>query len=685
MPLSQWKVSSLLWAGMGIFVLTALTAWALGLKVIPYMERHFLPRRSQEQNDIDPFRVPHAPMGGVILFLGATIIALLLLRALALIRWGYVLCFLMPVLGFGLLGYWDDRRKVHSQGLDDRTKIFCHSALALAFSLAYWFYAAKYLKGVELGKVMLPGGGEWALGTLYIPLLAGYFFLMANAVNFTDGFNGLAGGSVMWVCLGYGALGLTQGSQVASSQPAIADRFYSLSFIALALAGGCLGFLPHNWRGRIIMGDAGSMALGAALVFLAVFSQTEWLLPLMAGAITVDGLSTLIQRGWGILLHLFRPLEWGLRDPWRPFIIAPLHHHLEVLWLREQERTSPASHLPELRLLLRERITLWAWFFTLLTVLLGILAYTQPAFPFWKWGAALIALPLLWGVITRLQRDCYFIGVEQQGALPRVVLYQGLPWQIGPQPLYRPYEWTEIPAASLSYVEQRTIFYRVFTERIDARVIMGALLYRQALRTEPGSQRRILLEQALSFWERVPRLRFLFKNRSPLLFDWAQAARELKRYAQAVEVLRVLPPHWPEGEQAHRLSEEIQEEAWQWAEDLWWQVQPALQGPPGMLGQEAKSRLQEALLAYQELESILRIRWQSVQEHQKRLNQELSQLERSPLPREERLRAIGQREEEWQLLEEEGRTISSAQEAVRRRREQLERALGGTLPSEKRS
>jgi len=158
---------------------------------------------------------------------------------------------------------------------------------------------------------------EIDLGIIYYPLLALVVVSATNAINLTDGLDGLAAGCTMIAALGYIVIsvlavktGFLQGIAVNSSDPAI---------FAAAIVGGCLGFLRFNSHpARVFMGDCGSLALGGAIAGLAILSRTELVLIILGGVYVLEALSVLIQ-----------VVSFQTRGK-RVFRMSPLHHHFEL-------------------------------------------------------------------------------------------------------------------------------------------------------------------------------------------------------------------------------------------------------------------------------------------------------------------------------------------------------------------
>lgn len=248
-------------------------------------------------------------MGGVVMLVALVIVVLLVgdLSPEMLLLLG---CTLLT----GLLGLIDDASKVikeRSLGLTPKAKLIGQFIIVAAFCLC-----AVNICGVEptvtipfvytfdLGILTTTIGGvaiPW-LYLIFVELLIAGF---SNAVNLTDGLDGLAGGTVMVVMLIMGAIAFSMGSLDGA-------------IFAAAIAGTCIGFLWFNsYPADIFMGDTGSLALGAALGCLAVFTKTEALSLLIGGLFIAEAVSVILQ-----VLHYKRTHE-------RLFLMAPLHHHFE--------------------------------------------------------------------------------------------------------------------------------------------------------------------------------------------------------------------------------------------------------------------------------------------------------------------------------------------------------------------
>jgi phospho-N-acetylmuramoyl-pentapeptide-transferase len=239
---------------------------------------------------------------------------------------GMLILFLM--VGLGLVGVADDYLKIFQQrstGLRARTKLIGQAVVAVAFAWMSTQFtnsdgvtpASMALSFLRDTSIVLP----MALFLLWV-----WFLITAttNGVNLTDGLDGLATGAAIMSFLAYVLISVWQYGQSCSL--AVTDSCYAtanpidLSIIAAACAGATFGFLWFNTApARIFMGDTGSLALGGGIAGLAVFTQTELLLPLIAGLFLITALSVIMQVG-----------SFKLTGR-RIFRMAPLHHHFEML------------------------------------------------------------------------------------------------------------------------------------------------------------------------------------------------------------------------------------------------------------------------------------------------------------------------------------------------------------------
>jgi len=240
-------------------------------------------------------------MGGIIIFTAISIPFLLLSDY----DWRSVGVYGAAVAA-ALLGFADDYTKIvkrRSLGLRARSKLFGQIAIALGL-----WYVATELAEVPDTLRLRSIDATIDLGILYPVLIYLVVAGTTNAVNLTDGLDGLAGGCAAIVLLAYiGITFITRGQS-------------DLALLAGCLVGACVGFLWFNaFPATIFMGDTGSLGLGGAIAGMAVMTKTEELLIVLGGIFVVEALSVLIQV---FSFQTFRR---------RVFLMAPIHHHFEIL------------------------------------------------------------------------------------------------------------------------------------------------------------------------------------------------------------------------------------------------------------------------------------------------------------------------------------------------------------------
>ena len=256
-------------------------------------------------------------MGGVMIVAAAVVgYAVAHLRAGVIFTRGG-LAVMLAITGAGVVGLLDDWIKVtraRNLGLNKRAKIIGLTLVALAFAVVALRYANvdTGLSFTRVGQIDFDlGPVAWALWALLIILAFG------NAVNLTDGLDGLAAGAAAFAFMTLVVIAFW-----AFRHPTTYNipQALDLAVIAAAMAGGCVGFLWWNAPpAQIFMGDAGSLAMGAGLAALALMTKTDLLLPLIGGLFVLETLSVVVQVG-----------SFRLLGGWRLLRMAPMHHHFEL-------------------------------------------------------------------------------------------------------------------------------------------------------------------------------------------------------------------------------------------------------------------------------------------------------------------------------------------------------------------
>ena len=246
----------------------------------------------------------------------------------------FLVLFLMT--GLGVVGLVDDYIKISRQrslGLSARWKIAGQGVVGLAFAVgALWFPnqnfrtpAATNISFIRDTSIDLAFAGT-TLGVILFVIWANFLIAAwSNAVNLSDGLDGLAAGASLIVFGAYVLVGVWQSNQTCQTLATAGPRCYEtrdpldLAMVAAAITGACFGFLWWNASpARIFMGDTGSLALGGALAGLSILSRTEVLAAVIGGLFVVIVLSDIIQIGFFRLTGR------------RVFKMAPLHHHFEL-------------------------------------------------------------------------------------------------------------------------------------------------------------------------------------------------------------------------------------------------------------------------------------------------------------------------------------------------------------------
>ncbi len=305
-------------------ILAALTALLVGLFCGPLMINWLrnlqigqMIRDDGPQSHLAKAGTP--TMGGVLILLAVLVSCLLWgdLRQPAL--W----LVMLVTTAFGIIGWVDDYRKVvrkNSKGLPGRWKYFWQSLVAL-IAVSYLYFSSDIPVSSQLTIPFIKNFFV-NLGPLFFMLA--YFVIVgsSNAVNLTDGLDGLA---IMPIVMVAGALGIF----AYASSNALFAHYLGIPFVAntgeltifcAALVGAGLGFLWYNsYPAQVFMGDVGSLALGAALGIVAIVVRQELVLLIMGGLFVIETLSVILQVGY-----------FKLTGGKRLFRMAPLHHHFEL-------------------------------------------------------------------------------------------------------------------------------------------------------------------------------------------------------------------------------------------------------------------------------------------------------------------------------------------------------------------
>ena len=271
-------------------------------------------------------------MGGV-LIMGATLAATLLCA-----RMGnpFIISCLFVTVALGLLGFRDDYLKVTkktSDGISARKKLIVQVLVGLLGVAFLWLYPEGQPR-VELHdyvtSLFIPFYGQVNLPWyVYIPFGALVVVSASNAVNLTDGLDGLASGCSVATGITYAILAALAGNWLMADglnipfHPAANE----ISVFMMAVVGACLGFLWYNcYPAKVFMGDTGSLALGGAFGMAAVCTAQEILFIVIGGVFVMEATSVVLQVG-----------SFKLRHGKRIFAMAPIHHHFELKGWKETQ------------------------------------------------------------------------------------------------------------------------------------------------------------------------------------------------------------------------------------------------------------------------------------------------------------------------------------------------------------
>lgn len=268
--------------------------------IIPLLQRLKFGQNVRDDGPNSHLKKAGTPtMGGVIILTSITLTSLLFMPGNKELH-----TILFVTLGFGLIGFLDDYIKVvkkRSLGLKPMQKIIGQLIITLVFA-----YLLKFYVGIDT-SIILPFAGqrEIDLGLIYWPFLVFVVLAVVNAVNLTDGLDGLASGVTVLVATYFAAIAWAIQS---SALP-----------IAAAAVGSLLGFLLFNsYPARVFMGDTGSLALGGFVVSIAFVLKMPLFILIVGLIYVVENLSVIIQ------------VMYYKKTKKRIFKMAPIHHHFEL-------------------------------------------------------------------------------------------------------------------------------------------------------------------------------------------------------------------------------------------------------------------------------------------------------------------------------------------------------------------
>jgi phospho-N-acetylmuramoyl-pentapeptide-transferase len=354
-------------AGAGVFkyisfraslagIMSLLLALIAGKSIIGWLQRQQIGETIRELGLEGQMQKKGTPtMGGIIIILSIIVPTLLLARLDNI----YVIVMIISTIWMGVIGGIDDYIKVFKkdkEGMKATTKLI--GQLMLGAIIAVTIDHTHSINHLELTTnlpitknilnytdLILGAHNAWII---YVPLIIFIVMAVTNAVNLTDGIDGLAAGTTAIVGVGLGILAYAAGNIKVSQYLNIiyVPNSGEVVIFLAAVIGACLGFLWYNgYPAQVFMGDTGSMALGGAVAAVAIIIKMELLLPILCGVFLAESGSVILQVGY------FKYTKKRYGEGRRIFLMSPLHHHF-------QKKNIPES-----------KITIRFWLITIVLVL----------------------------------------------------------------------------------------------------------------------------------------------------------------------------------------------------------------------------------------------------------------------------------------------------------------------------
>ena len=305
------------------FLIAFLVVFCFGNRYIKFCKKFQQPIREDGPQTHLATKQGTPTMGGILILITICISTLLFGNLTNIYIW---LC-LIVLIGFGIIGVIDDYKKVSRQdyhGISAKTKFL----LQVVIAGICCYIAMKYMNTKDASIVYFPAFKRLYidLGVLFIPWAMFVIIGSSNAVNITDGLDGLAIGSTIISAICFAIICYMNGHVMFAKYlnisyiPGISEVCIVLS----ALVGASLGFMWFNAPpAKIFMGDAGSISIGALLGFIAVISKHEFLYAIIGGIFVIEAVSVILQVSYYKLTKK------------RIFLMAPIHHHFEKLGISE--------------------------------------------------------------------------------------------------------------------------------------------------------------------------------------------------------------------------------------------------------------------------------------------------------------------------------------------------------------
>lgn len=288
-------------------IVAFVATFVVGLFVMPILKKFKVGQVVRDDGPKEHLKKQGTPtMGGIIM-----LIVLVAILAINSIKYPTLLLAIVSILGFGLVGFIDDYKKLvkkNTKGLSPLKKIF---GLVLVTAIFIFMYLKVFKLGTDITLPFISSPITLSVGA-FIIFIAFILIGTSNAVNLTDGLDGLASGVV--------AIIMTFFTIVA-----VKNSNTEMIILGASSVGTCLGFLLFNFHpAKVFMGDTGSLALGGAVAAIAIMMKMEVYLAIVAFVCIIDTLSVILQVTY-----------FKLTKGKRIFKMAPFHHHLELSGMKE--------------------------------------------------------------------------------------------------------------------------------------------------------------------------------------------------------------------------------------------------------------------------------------------------------------------------------------------------------------
>lgn len=292
-----------------------ITAVVFGLVLIPFLKRIKVKQKVSLYLEKTHKSKDGTPTMGGLIFIIPTILTVIILLIMDKIQFSENLFIILFVfIAYALLGFIDDYliiKRHNNEGLTEIQKLCGQLVIALVFFYIFMRSGGKPVLDIHTLGLQINMGWFYGIFLLFVLVAS------SNAVNITDGLDGLAGGLSVIAFLAFGLIAWNA-DWVAGNQ--------DIAIFCFVLIGSLLGFLVYNTHpAKVFMGDTGSLALGATLASVAIITNHEITLIVVAGVFIVETLACIIQM---VGLMCFRR---------KIFLMAPLHHHFEKLGYLESD------------------------------------------------------------------------------------------------------------------------------------------------------------------------------------------------------------------------------------------------------------------------------------------------------------------------------------------------------------